>query len=384
MTKSRKLLIAAALTFVGAAVSVYQTNHYYQLRSGMGGLKSFCQVGSFDCVAIETSRYAELIAGIPLSGLAAGWLFAQFALLLMALVSNSRAAARFAFFQSIVSLGASAVYLGIMAVVIKSWCILCLSLDLINAVNFAILFSAQKQNGIPVSNDTPLWKHAVGAGLGSLAIMWFLSRSMNPLVDVTPTQMNEYIDSIMLTKPVAVSYTKDEVISGPENAPITIIKFSDFECPACKMGAQAVHPILSEYHDKIKFVFKNHPLDQACNRKITRPLHQRACELARIGLCAQSRGLMEKVYETFFDNQKLVSKVGTDIFAVLTSHGVNDSSLKACAASAETAGRLNKQIEEGIALGIGSTPTFYVNGILITGGLPAPAWKILVERLLKK
>lgn len=385
MNSSRKLLTAAALTLVGAAVSVYQTHHFFELRSGMSGLRTFCQIGSFDCVAVELSKYAEIIPGLPLSALAAAWLIVQLVILLMAAFSPSRALTRFAFFQSILSLGTTLVYLGVMAGVLKAWCILCLTLDGINLINFFILFSAQKQSNAQSSSDSLSWKLVLGTGAGTLALAMIFSRALNPMSGISQTQITEYVDSLLLAKPIAVNFTPQEVVSGSAQAPITIIKFSDFECPACKMGAQSIHPVLSQFGDRIKFVFKNHPLDNTCNRKITRPLHKNACLLARIALCAQSQGKMETVYETFFDNQDEIAKGSLDPFTALATHGISDvNSLKTCAASPETQTKLSKQIEEGIALGIDSTPTFFINGIKIAGGVPAPVWKQLIERLLKK
>ena len=379
MTQSKKLSLAATLTFVGAAVSVFQTNSFFALRSGAAGLRSFCQVGSFDCVAIEMSKYAEIAPGIPLSALAAGWLFAQLGILIHAIVSQSESSARFAFITSSISLLTSLIYIGIMAGVMKVGCILCLTLDALNLLIFGTLFSLK-------NTKLPNWKLVLGAGVGAIGIMLFLSKVLNPLADISTAQINEYIDSILLSKPVAVSYSPNEIVSGPSDASVTIVKFSDFECPACKMGAQGLHPVLSQYKSKVRFVFKNHPLDNACNRAISRPMHHHACELARIGLCAQASGKFESIYETLFENQEELAKAqASEIYSILKSHGVtNADELKACAGSPETTAKLSKQIEEGLSLGIASTPTFYVNGIKVEGGLPTPAWKVLIERLSQK
>lgn len=382
MTLNRKLTVAAGLTIVGAAISIYQTYEFFKVRAGEGALKTFCKAGSFDCVAVEMSKYAEVLPGIPTSALASGWLLAQLIVIIIALLNDSKTARRWAAVQSTVSLATSVVLLYVMVGILKTGCVLCLSLDAVNIANFALLLPFLKE-GKSGSEDGSMWKLIIGTGVGSVLAMWVLSRALNPLASISEVQIGEYVDSVLLNKPVAVSVTADDVVFGPENAAITIVKFSDFECPACKMGAQGLHPVLKLYPGQVRFAFKNHPLDNTCNRKISRPLHKKACELAKIALCVKQQGKFESYYEIAFENQEEFAKSSTDVYEVLKTHGFNTDELKACAAKPETAQKLTKQIEEGIAAGVESTPTFFVNGIKIAGGVPTTIWKALIDRLLE-
>jgi protein-disulfide isomerase len=126
-------------------------------------------------------------------------------------------------------------------------------------------------------------------------------------------------------------------------------------------------------------VFRNFPLDSGCNRKMERPMHPYACEAAKYVQCANQQGKFEAVYEAFFQNQ--ASFAPGKLSELAAGTGADTAKLTQCMNAPETAIALSRDIEEGIVLGIQSTPTFFINGHKYEGVLPPEAWKKLIEKL---
>ena len=90
-------------------------------------------------------------------------------------------------------------------------------------------------------------------------------------------------------KEISVDSTRDFSL-GPETAQITIVEYSDFECPYCRNASVDVKQVLVKYKGDVRVVFKNYPLDIKCNEKMSRPMHNHAVRGSRYGaLCRQGR-----------------------------------------------------------------------------------------------
>jgi protein-disulfide isomerase len=165
---------------------------------------------------------------------------------------------------------------------------------------------------------------------------------------------------------------------GPKNAPITIVKFSDFQCPSCKFGAFALHPILLRYPEKIRLVIRNFPLDPTCNREVPQGGHAHACEAAKIAVCANQQGKFKAVYEQFFEHQDEIA--AGRVHGLAAGLGLDMAKIDECVTKPETMGAIKADIEEGIKLGVSSTPTFFFNGKKIEGGMPSEVWQKLLEQ----
>jgi protein-disulfide isomerase len=134
----------------------------------------------------------------------------------------------------------------------------------------------------------------------------------------------------------------------------------------------------------VRVVFRNFPLDQACNRKVDRMMHAHACEAARAALCAHQQGKFAAAYEALFQHQESITSGSEGVSLKLVQDaGADGSQLNGCVGSPETAAALSRDIEEGINLGISSTPTFFINGHR-TMPMPPAAWGKLIDELLKQ
>jgi protein-disulfide isomerase len=158
--------------------------------------------------------------------------------------------------------------------------------------------------------------------------------------------------------------TKDSPSLGPANAPVTLVEFSDFECPVCRSLHDALRGLLPNY-PQLRVVFKDFPLEQ---------IHPWARTAALAGRCAyqQSPAAFWKMYDLIYDGQDLISAENawgkmTDFAA---QSGLNADTFKACMASPEAAAAVDASRANGMLLEVGSTPTMFVNGRRIVGADP--------------
>jgi protein-disulfide isomerase len=149
---------------------------------------------------------------------------------------------------------------------------------------------------------------------------------------------------------------------GDKNAPVTIVEYSDFQCPVCKNLHDVLRGILPNYAGKVRLVFKDFPIEQ---------LHPWARTAAIAGRCAyqQEPKSFWKMYDLVYDNQEVIS--AANAWAKMTDYakqsGLNAEAFKSCMASPEPSAAVDASRENGQKLDVNSTPTVFVNGRRMVG-----------------
>jgi protein-disulfide isomerase len=387
--KSSKNLfpILSLLSLAGGIISIWQTHLYFLTRSGMGEMHSFCNIGqTFDCTATEMSKFAEFFPGFPLSAVAiAGYLFILIVSLFGFSDSLQKNVRKYLVALTGVALLFSVFYLVIMLTQVGKLCLFCLSVDAVNVAMFIVALKLPKNPEDHRSTGVKPMQF-LGAGLASLVIAFLFAKGLDPQADMKREDMNDIIENVMTAPIVPVEIPADAPMVGDPNAKVTIVKFSDYQCPACKMGATAIHPLFKRYKEGVKFVFVNFPLATECNPdpQLKRTMHEFACEAAAVAVCATQQGKFLETYETLFENQ--ASFAEGKIADLVTSNvpGIDAAKLKACMILPSTAQKIKSDASVGIGLKIQSTPTFFVNGRKVEGGLPTNLWIEIIDRLLKQ
>lgn len=158
--------------------------------------------------------------------------------------------------------------------------------------------------------------------------------------------------------------TKDSPSLGPANAPVTLVEFSDFECPVCRALHDALRGLLPSY-PQLRVVFKDFPLEQ---------IHPWARTAALAGRCAyqQNPAAFWKMYDFIYDGQDLISAENAwgKMTDFASQSGLNTDAFKACMASPEAGAAVDASRANGVLLEVGSTPTMFVNGRRIVGADP--------------
>jgi predicted DsbA family dithiol-disulfide isomerase len=148
---------------------------------------------------------------------------------------------------------------------------------------------------------------------------------------------------------------------GPNDAPVTIVEYSDFECPYCKTAAADIKHVLDLHGKDVRLVFKNMPLDMACNDQMHQQLHPHACEAAELARCAGAQGaeLFWKAHDALFRANGLSPATLESIPKELD---LSQDAFESCMASNQEMDAIRADVASAYAVGVTGTPTFFVDG----------------------
>ena len=159
---------------------------------------------------------------------------------------------------------------------------------------------------------------------------------------------------------------------GPEKAAVTVVEFSDMQCPHCKQVAPVVEQVLAQ-EPEVRFVFQNFPL----------PTHNWAEKAAGYVDCiGRTPGdAVWKFIQKAFEDQANITEANVDekLKAIATDSGANAEEAAACAVKTETKARIEASLALGKSVHITGTPAIFVNGRLLSGGVPADVLKQIVD-----
>lgn len=159
---------------------------------------------------------------------------------------------------------------------------------------------------------------------------------------------------------------------GPAKAPVTIVEFSDLQCPHCKEAAPTVDQLLAREPDA-RFIFQNFPL----------PAHNWAEKAAGYVDCIgrSSNAAVWQFIQKTYDQQADIteSNAGEKLKAIATDSGVNGAQIAACAEKPETKARVGASVELGKSVGVTGTPALFINGRMLGAGSPLELLTKIVE-----
>lgn len=164
----------------------------------------------------------------------------------------------------------------------------------------------------------------------------------------------------------------DDPSFGPQNAPITIIEFSDFECPFCTKWHQEVWPRIQEaYSDQVRLVYRDFPLIS---------IHSNAASAAEAANCAGEQDAYWEYHDKLFSGQY---GLGSDAYQRYASDmGLNKAAFEECLESRRFQDEVEADYNYARNLGISSTPTFFINGIPLIGAQPFEVFQDVIEKEL--
>ncbi len=159
-------------------------------------------------------------------------------------------------------------------------------------------------------------------------------------------------------------------IKGPKDAKVTIVEFSDFQCPFCKRGMDTMDAVAKEYPEKVKIAFKHLPL----------PFHPEAKPAARAAIAAQKQGKFWEMHDKLFENQK---SLGEELYMSLAKEiGLDMDKFQKDFNDPAVAKQVDDDAAQATSLGVRGTPGFFVNGVQVRGAQPLPEFKKLIDRWL--
>ena len=160
---------------------------------------------------------------------------------------------------------------------------------------------------------------------------------------------------------------------GDPNAGITIVEYSDFQCPFCERVEPTLDKILQDYAGKVKLYYKHFPLTQG---------HQYAQKAAEASECAADQGKFWEYHDKLFENQGALDTNSLKRYA--TDLGLDAAKFNACLDNGDKTNQVNTELQEGISNGVQGTPAFLINGQLLSGAQPYANFKQIIDSELIK
>ncbi len=185
------------------------------------------------------------------------------------------------------------------------------------------------------------------------------------------TEEEDFVDEKMIN-------TKGAPSIGPDNAPVRIVEFADFECPYCGKMYGEMKQILEKYKGKVKFTFKQFPL----------PFHPWAKKAAIIAQCAfeQNPNAFWDFYNFFYGNQRDITlkNIDTKSFEEAKKAGLNLAKFKKCLKNPLTEKAIEESMQDGKKVQVRATPTIFINGRYIPGAIPISQLEKIIQEELNK
>jgi uncharacterized membrane protein/protein-disulfide isomerase len=389
---ARKLLVVFAL--LGLGVSIAATYVHYNLIKNPD-YASFCDINAtVSCKAAYLSRYGS-IAGVPVA--VGGVLFFIWVLaLLWGASGKSRiqdSAPGYIFAGSTLAL-AVVLYLAYASFfILKEVCPLCVATYVAVIGVFVISGGA---SSVPMSTlpkralrdlrvlvATPVALviavlFIAGAAWATTSFPVAEIRPSAPQAPAITTDQRSEFERWWDVQPKAANFPFDN-----QGTKVLIVEFADFQCPQCRVQYFAVKPILDKYADRptdVKIVMKQFPLNSDCNAFVATQMHPASCHAAAAVVMARSKGLFAKMEDWLFLHQTELSPATVKSAAVDVAK-ITDFDAQYAKAIQE----VKTDTAMGSALGVTSTPTFFINGRRLPGGgLPPQYFEAAIELELKK
>ena len=344
----RKLVLLLALTLAGLFDALYLLWVYSSpsrplVCTGIG------------CDVVRASHYAQLW-GRPLPAYGV----AMYGALLLAILvqgwlssPGARRLARAA--AALISGGgfAISVYLtGLEAFVIHAYCAWCLGSAAIVTLIFALVLADRRFSGDAGDQTAQSALRSQFAAVlvvmvvaGVLAFRYLSHRTELPAVRaVSAATLDEH-----LVRP-------DSHAIGSPNAPVTVVEFGDFECPMCGNAQPMIQQMLDKYGSQVRFVFRQFPINE---------IHPYAQTAAEASECAARQGKFWETERKFYQEQADLTEPALDHYAA--EIGLNVKAMDQCLMEGTVRARVQLDIDDGKAIGVQGTPTFFVGHQKLVG-----------------
>ncbi|MBK9293391.1 MAG: thioredoxin domain-containing protein [Oligoflexia bacterium] len=384
MPNSKLISFISLITLVFAiGLSIYLSIHHYQLQYSMRSEKSFCnQSSGFDCDSVNISSFSEL-AGVPVALIGVFAFLVQFLFLIgiVVLGEDEKSKPRRVFFVLSVANIIFCLYLAAVSwLSLKTFCLYCFMLYVLCAI---LLFCSYKLK----DENTLKFKKFFSEDLKSMAVIALLavipvgSLLVNASVkDSFSKDLDRIIDSAVIQWMENKSFEfnlENAPFIGSTNPKLTLVVFSDFQCPHCKKSAPTLEAFTNANRKKVRLVFQNYPLDSACNPKMQSQGHSQSCFFAKAVICANKQNKYVEAHNWIFKHQESLNKNLLD--TMISEVKLDKNQITTCMEQSSTSEELTNQIKRADLAEIQGTPTIFANGRLLPYGFLIP----VLEKALK-
>ncbi len=333
--------IAFALALVGLFISIYLLWVY-----ASPGHPMVCLGGG--CDEVRASRFAHVL-GIPTPVF--GVVFYALLALLMFAEAAGRSLHRVILFLAALGFVVAAVLTGIEAFVVHAWCAWCVG----QAIAVTLVLILYATSGPADLRPQPrmasrYWTVLMVAIMAGSVAFYLLARAEQKLVEAPPPPPPEAI-AARLIRP-------DSHVTGNPQSTVTFVEFGDLQCPACAASYPTVKALRNQYGDRVKFVFREFPLEQ---------IHPFALHSAEAAECAAQQGKFWEMVDRLYDAKGDLADASLERYA--GELGLDQAKFHGCFLSQATLAQIRQDQQDGLALGVRPTPTFFVGKRRVEGAL---------------
>jgi protein-disulfide isomerase/uncharacterized membrane protein len=382
------LLVTSILALINSAYLVY---HHHIVTILRPVEKSFCSINSLiDCDAVAASAYATTF-GIPNASMAVFAYVFMTVLFVTGLYSsreNLRKYLAVSYWMLLTMLVFSLYAFFVSIFILKTICLMCCVLYLCILL---MTISAKKALNTPMNSLLkeawafffPLaWSgskkihYSLFAGIAivsALAALALDGHSRNhyrkvyaenrlheaAMQGALGANREDLLNEQFRRLPQHSFDLSDSPCLGPADAPVVLVEFSDFQCPACAYKAKFFSDLVAEFPGQVKLYYKFYPLDNSCNPQIDRAFHPVACMAARYAYCAYKIGKFWPVHDIFYENHR---RLDSALFKqLLKASRVPQNVIDECSGK-DAVRAVDRDIKEANSLKIDYTPTIFLNG----------------------
>lgn len=365
--RKRLLLVGILVVILGLILASVSISEYLHIQKAGLEEASFCTINEkINCDVVNASSYSKFF-GIPVA--AWGWLFYLTNLLFLIYLKSSKnpkeAIFNFVWAFSVFGVLWNIRMAYVSVVVLNAICLTCLSQYIVSLL-LAVIMVFASSSSLKDRLSNLFSKKIFSPALTTLIIfiigyVFSLSAFSNKMEKITSADVKEYVNSYF--RQSLYDINPDDLKGSPtwgnKDAKVTIVEFSDFQCPFCRIAAFNIRPYLQEYRDNVKFVYKYYPLDNSCNKYLEAPMHPNACLAAKTAVCAHQKGKFGEIHDAIFKDQGKISK--EMLLGLAEKNGIEKGWMETCIASPETQATLEKDIELAHHIYLSGTPSVIVN-----------------------
>ncbi len=177
--------------------------------------------------------------------------------------------------------------------------------------------------------------------------------------------------------PVNIAVKSSDYIRGSAEAPVTVVTYTDLECPYCKTFHPSMEQVMNEYPGQVRWIYRHFPLS----------FHVNAQKEAEGAECAGKLGGAEAYWEFIDKIFERTTSNGTgfalaDLYPLAAEVGVSESRFRTCLDQGEMASKVSGDLQEGSGYGVQGTPTSFVNGLPVEGAVPYEQLKAVIDQVL--
>jgi protein-disulfide isomerase len=391
MILKRSAIAICVIALIGLAIAANLAYLHVHLAAD-SAYTSWCNVNDdVNCNVVLASEYAYFL-GVPIAYgalLTYAMMAAAAAIILFIERASRRRQIATALFAVAVWSVAFSIYLvAVSWFVLGTICLLCSGLYVVNLALLVAtlrLFTAVRVGG----REQSAWQDRtrVIAGVCAAAVLlligvvsWKTVKGEQVLTPEEIKRKDPEFYSWYTTRPTVAADVSGGHDKGQDDALVTLVEFSDFECGHCANAYRALKQVLPRYPKDVRVRFHHFPLDSSCNPSVKHALHQYACLAAAASECAGTQGRFWEFHDLLFENQSNLDR--DSLIGYAERVGLDRAAFIACLDSDAPRAAIARDVAAGMRLGIESTPTIFVNGRTITGAPRADAlsYAIQIER----